>query len=293
MPFISTIRGSYGPQSGRAGRRANPLIASTGGTISEVGAFRIHTFSSTGANTFFASGNGNIEILLVAGGGGGGGGYQGGGGGAGGLIYNSSLAITSGNKSLSIGAGGRGATFGSVNLNGSDTTGLSYTAVGGGRGCGEMQAYGESASIFPLSGGSGGGGGHPTYTQANGTPGQGFPGGINKQCCANSGGGGAGEAGKNALSDGATAGQGGNGLSYSISGTSQFYAGGGGGSSRSSSTQWAGGSGGGGYGTGNNLTPQQGTDGLGGGGGGGGGGTGPGARGGNGVIIIRYPRELV
>ena len=58
-----------------------------GGTITTAGGYRIHTFTTVGADTFQALANlSSVEYLLVAGGGGGGGsgGEGGGGGGAGG-----------------------------------------------------------------------------------------------------------------------------------------------------------------------------------------------------------------
>ena len=116
MPFISSVRGSFGSQ-GRFGRTISTLAGSTGGTISTGGGFTRHTFTATtqfnGGNTsnagaaasqsatFTAAGSGNVEVLVVAGGGGGAS-RVGGGGGAGGLGYISSFAVTAGTYSVSL-----------------------------------------------------------------------------------------------------------------------------------------------------------------------------------------------
>ena len=60
-------------------------ISATGGTVTTVGLYKVHTFFSNGS--FVVTGSGTAEVLVVAGGGGGGS-DMGGGGGAGGLIYN-------------------------------------------------------------------------------------------------------------------------------------------------------------------------------------------------------------
>jgi hypothetical protein len=54
-------------------------LSATGGTITTVNGYTIHTFTSSGS--FVVSGAGDVEVLVVAGGGGGGGNHGGGGGG--------------------------------------------------------------------------------------------------------------------------------------------------------------------------------------------------------------------
>ena len=75
-------------------------IVATGGTLTQVGNYKIRTFTSTDnfVVTQLASSapNNIIKILVVAGGGAGGGQYVGGGGGAGGLIENTSYSLSSG-----------------------------------------------------------------------------------------------------------------------------------------------------------------------------------------------------
>ena len=88
-----------------------------------------------------------VEYLVVAGGGGGGaGGSQGGGGGAGGLLAGfSGITIGSG-ITVTIGAGGAGATC-NVKLTHSDTSGGAYTDVTGAT----FTEVGNTASVQKLS----------------------------------------------------------------------------------------------------------------------------------------------
>lgn len=263
-------------------------FAATGGTITQSGAYTIHTFTTSG--TFTPNGSGNVEVLVVGGGGGGGGdptaGAGMGGGGAGGLIYNSSYPVTSQAITVTVGAGGAGGTNTGYNLgsNGNDSVFSTLTAVGGGRGGGyNAQAGGN--------GGSGGGGGCSTGAvgaPGSGTSGQGNSGGtaLAGNPWISGGGGGAGAAGSPATSG--SGGNGGNGLAYSISGTQTYYAGGGGAGSYNVGvgTGGLGGGGNGALGNGQNGTANTG-------GGGGGAGTnisnsGTGGNGGSGIVIIRY-----
>jgi hypothetical protein len=202
-----------------------PVTFATGGTVTTSGSNTIHTFNSSG--TFTVNYSGNVQALVV-GGGGGGGGNGGGGGGAGGLRYSSSLALTSQSYSITVGSGG--AANGGM---GSNSVFSSLTALGGGGGANRDSGTADA-------GGSGGGGGGAT-TQAgryggSGTAGQGNNGGHGYDVsnpgfvggnAAGGGGGGAGAAGSGGAAY--AGGKGGNGLAYSISGVSKYYAGGGGG----------------------------------------------------------------
>jgi hypothetical protein len=73
MPFINSVRGSFGAQSGLF-RSSLRLVGSTGGTIATAGGLTTHTFVTDtrvgGTFNFQASGSGTVEVLLVAGGGG-------------------------------------------------------------------------------------------------------------------------------------------------------------------------------------------------------------------------------
>ncbi len=298
-----------------------PKLNSTGGTITRVGGYQIHMFTSN-AN-FTPSFSGNIEYLVVAGGGGASGRHSGGAGG-GQVTYNSSYSVTSGTGySATVGGGGTGVTGTSAAGSNGVNSSFIETANGGGySGTYQTPANGNS-------GGSGGGGGY-----GNGSGGSsnktsssigaltyGNNGGGN--CQWGGGGGGAGAAGaSNTGQDGAS---GGIGIANSILGTSYYWGGGGGGSLWSQDGKRAGDGGlGGGGGGGHGKEPgQTGTAGLGGGsslnsgaaglatfdnaspsggdggantgGGGGGSGqsghqnyTGKGGNGGSGIVVVRF-----
>jgi hypothetical protein len=275
-----------------------------GGTISSLGSYTYHTFTSSG--TFVvSSGLKTVDYLIIAGGGAGGSGQWSGGGGAGGYLSNS-ISVSTNSYSIVIGAGGAGISFSSSpgNANaGSNTTAFGLTAIGGGRGGGRIETSGQNGG----SGGSGGGSASwsgQTYSGGAATSGQGNRGGNSVgggQGHIGGGGGGAGAQGSDAT-DSAT-GVGGVGLNWQSLGT--FYAGGGG----AGAYYIAGGNGGnGGGGAGSSWTQGAGTPGAGGGGtattgsagvggagaankgAGGGAGMdgGPGGTGGSGIVIIRY-----
>jgi hypothetical protein len=219
----------------------------------------IYTFNGSGSITFGTAGN--IEALLV--GGGGGGARYGGGGGAGGVLYDAEALVPAETITLTVGAGG---ICGTSNQDHGRVGGPSalgnYVALGGGTGTG------GSYNTIQEAGGGGSGGGAVSGTGGTGFVNQGKNGGN-----AYGGGGGAGNNGNNGNAN--APGTGGNGVAYSITGTSITYGGGGGGQGNNGG---AGGSGGGAAGG-----TANGTDGL---GGGGGGSTGSNSRGGNGVVIV-------
>jgi hypothetical protein len=243
------------------------------------------------------------EYLIVAGGGGGGGSAYGGGGGAGGLLTNvggAGLQLTATSHSITVGTGGTGGASGSSGTKGFSGGNSTFTgsliAIGGGGG-GMHGVLGGTGNInwAGVAGGSGGGGGGNSTGENGpggaGTVGQGNAGGTGFGSSTNTqrasgGGGGAGAAGQNAASD--DAGDGGAGLSNSITGAPVFYAGGGGGGARNGAIGLGGTGGGGNGGRGaSTLAAQNGTANTGGGGGGIGTGTNAGA-GGSGIVIVRY-----
>lgn len=266
------------------GQHLTALITATGGTITTVGNFKVHTFTSSG--TFqVISGSGTVASLVVAGGGGGGGEStaSGGGGGGGGFIYTTPGATyTTGSYTVTVGAGGTSPGSASGN-NGGNSVFDVITATGGGGGAGSSSAVAVNGS----SGGSGGGGNGRGGggTGGTGTGAQGNAGGTGSSPSANSGGGGggAGAVGGNAAT--AVRGNGGNGTANGITGSTVTYAGGGGGGGGlNPGTGGLGGTGGGG-----NADPAGGIGGSGtvNTGGGGAGGT-PGGSGGSGVVIVTY-----
>ncbi|RZS95775.1 glycine-rich domain-containing protein [Cecembia calidifontis] len=173
------------------------------------------------------------QVLIVAGGGGGGRGTSAGGGGAGGLIFQNSVSLNPGSTiPVIVGIGGAGST--STNArgqNGTNSSFLSFTAIGGGGGGSVV----NNANRNGAGGGSGGGGarqGSNNGTAGTGEFGQGRNGaGGGAAGSGIRGGGGGGAGGPGEGSNGAGGRDGGPGESYDISGESITYSAGGGASS--------------------------------------------------------------
>jgi hypothetical protein len=229
-------------------------MIATGGTITEDGDYKIHTF--TGPGTFTVTclpnplgGPASVDYVIVAGGGGGGS-NRGGGAGAGGFRegYNpgsytaSPLATTAMPVSVTgypivIGGGGAAGpgTTGPVGDGGQGTnsTAFGLTAAGG--------AYGRAANVCAggVTGGSGGGASYYPVGYCGGagntpptSPPQGNPGGNSVAPFVAGGGGGATQAGSNGGTDAfGVGGPGGDGATTNINGSPTAFAGGGGGGS--------------------------------------------------------------
>jgi len=287
------------------------FVTATGGTITEDGDYKIHTF--TGPGTFCVScagnagGSNSVDYLVVAGGGGSGQSDHGAGGGAGGYRESSgaasgcytasplgacvsALPVTATGYSITVGSGGGGASGypGTAASSGSNSTFSTIVSAGGGAGGSIPDGNGQS-------GGSGGGGYLGSVGSAGNTPPvsppQGNPGGGPSPGAAPnygaSGGGGATTAGSPGTPT--AGGAGGAGATSSINATPTARAGGGGGSSYGGGTGGPASSGGGAGGAAGNGTP--GTINTGGGAGGSGGpptGGNAGGSGGSGIVIIRY-----
>ena len=263
----------------------------TGGTITTAGAYRVHTFTSSGSFVVPAGMTVTADILRVAGGGAGGGhgGNDGaGGGGAGGMLVSTGVSLSAATYSAAVGAGGSGVGAATTGTNGSNTTFSGLTNCIGGGGGGTEGAAPRVAG----SGGSGGGAGGFSGSPGSGTSGQGNNGGSVNGSGSSGGGGGAGAAGNNV-------GVGGVGLQNAFrTGSNQYYAGGGGGSGdhRWQIAGGAGGLGGGGAGA-SDIHGQANQAGSGAANTGGGGGGAAGATdsvgvtsggGGSGIVVIRY-----
>jgi len=308
MPIITTIRGNIRPNSGRP---FNPMAASTGGTITELGGYRIHTFvtgSRSGQTfTFNPSASANIEYLVVAGGGAGGGALSGGGG-AGGMrtgtasVTAQAYSIVIGNGGDTAGSPGKYGTTNDRGKNGGNSSAFGITSTGGGGGAAYTGAQWNTfdSGRVGSSGGSGGGGGgaEPANYTGGGGGGAGGAGqnGTGPNIIANTGGtaspSGQGFPGGNGSSGSGSGGAGGIGLQSSISGTATYYGGGGGGGNCCTGTFGTGGPGDGGDGgQGSGTRGVDGANGF----GGGGGGSGHqdvlpnGTFGGSGIVIVRYP----
>jgi hypothetical protein len=223
---------------------------------------------------------------LIVGGGGGSANNVGGGGGAGGLLTGTTSVYKYTTYPITVGGGGTGGVAnGAAGTNGNDSVAFSLTALGGGFG---------GSSVNGNTGGSGGGSGGNTTNSSGGagTSGQGYAGGGSVGATTYNGGGGGGAGGVGTSGTTSVFGNGGIGVSSSITGTATYYAGGGGGGGATGSGG-TGGSGGGGNGSGptNGIPGNAGTANTGGGGGGGSGGLSPGAgaNGGSGIVILSIP----
>ena len=285
----------------------------TGGVKTHIPGYDIHTFTNNG--TFTMPCAGKVEVLLVGGGGGGGRNgdqrdLQGGGGGGAGGVMITNLTLAAGNHSITIGEGG------AVGANGGDTIAFNLTAYGGGAGARFRSNMSEQnpPGYIGNSGASGGGstyyyyytnlieGGYsPALIDGTHVPGGsaiyaaegnlGHDGGWSEHPYGAGGGGGAGAVGSGTTGSGhSSPGPGGDGVVSGITGTAKYY--GGGGAGFRNKQQMEGGLGGGGECKridSSTSTPMPGTDGLGGGGCGG-------AKGGSGVVIVRYklpPKGIV
>ena len=290
------------------------VVGATSGTISET-IDRVLSFPYTTESagltrqtqfTFTTNEALVCDILVVGGGGGGGDG----GGGGGGYVYTSNLNIAIGTYIIRVGNGGLGGgayTQGSQGASSSITGGLINIIAYGGGGGGGTGATAPSHTIGQV--GSYGGNGADRAVAQTYTSTQGNRGGTAAVASYGSGGGGGGAGGigsdANIVVSGVfpgagnsgtyyRGGTGGNGLLNTITGTSVYYAGGGTGGANTNSgtdttTQIAP-IGGGGIGSRSHAAV--GGNGIDGTGGGGGGGdperSSVSARGGSGIVIIRY-----
>jgi hypothetical protein len=310
--YVDATVGWTSVQTSNTADNKNPFIIATGGTITECGDYKIHTFTGPGTFTVTqASSNCTAEntvgYVVVAGGGSGGAAgtsVTGGGGGAGGfregrnvpidnftaspLVANAptnSVTIAAGSYPIIVGAGGAGIpgpgspdTAGNTGSNSIFST-ITSTGGGGGGSNNQCATAGGSGGGGKESDGAGGAGNTPPVS-----PPQGQNGGAGSEAGNSSGGGG----GAGAAGCGPTASNGGNGVSSSITGSSVTRAGGG------AANAGSGGSGGGGDAGGSPNFPipsigngQAGTANTGGGGGGSITCNNSGA-GGSGIVIIRY-----
>jgi hypothetical protein len=249
-----------------ATRIVTPFIIATGGTETDSGDCRIHTFTGPGTFCVTNEGTGCNQIVshMVIAGGGGGGHDDGGGGGAGGFRevknpvtpYTASpldgypsapnrVTISSpGGIPITVGAGGAGGIPGGANCGvaqtGSNSIFSTVTSAGGG--------FGDRGQPSGGPGGSGGGGDAQSSGGTGNTPpvspAQGNNGGTGGTGNAGAGGGGAGATGGNGSGSapGASGGPGGAGVTTSINASPVTRAGGGGGGAYGS--RGSGGSGG-------------------------------------------------
>ena len=271
--------------------------SATGGTVTNFGGYKIHTFTATA--TLTVTSPGIFEYLIIGGGGAGGAG----GGGAGGVLQgtiflpNNTYAIQVGGAGAKVSSGARGQAPKGGDCTQSSAFGLISYGGGGGSQAGTGNASGAQSGH--ASGGGQGGDAINVYRAQGITP-QGNNGGRSGRAGygGHGGGGGSGSAGQdgpNEAGDRGRGGHGGVGIPSAISGTAQFYGGGGGGCSNTNSNATngggVGGKGGGGQGA---LASDAGGSAalINTGGGGGGaeyeGSIAGGGNGGSGIVIIRY-----
>jgi len=295
-------------------------VAATGGTITESGDWKIHTFTGPGTFTVTAAGSpagsNTVDYLVIAGGGGGGGnpGAASGGGAGGyresnpapGSDWTGSPLKAPGNARpvsvqaypITVGSGG---AVGNCNGSAGGTSTFSdITSAGGGGGAkadnrpGNNGGSGSGAS----PGGSIGNGNTPPVSPPQGNNGGASPASSGPGAGGGSGGGGgaggAGTAGNASPPGGGNGGggDGGPGVATSITGSPVTRGGGGGGGGRDSFSSpgpagSAGPGGGGAGGSANNDNAGAGTANTGGGGGGGGENQ-PGKNAGSGIVVLRY-----
>jgi hypothetical protein len=261
-------------------------MSATGGSVTNSGSYRIHSFTNIGATTFTVASTITIDYIVVAGGGSGGVG-RGGGGGAGGVLAGTTT-LTAGNYTITVGGGGDSVfNDNQGNDGGSSSIGTLIVATGGGGG-GSWINYGGR------NGGSGGGASARLPVDGgSGIAGQGFAGSTRLDGTTGGGGGGAGAVASGR--DGAI------GITSTLTGTTRYYAGGGGAGANNGSLQHgiafggiyqqANGTYGGGNGASTTGTKQPFQDAVANTGGGGGGQEGFGGNsgaGGSGIVVIRY-----
>lgn len=253
---------------GNAPGGSNP--AATGGTVTTQTingvSYKVHTFTASG--NFVVSTGGLVDILLVGGGGSGGASQSdnaaGGGGGGGEYRVQTGVTVAAQTYSIVVGAGGirSSGNYAIRGTDGESSTGLTYTAEGGGAG----GAQNQSSGILKTNAGDGG----------------------NLRSGSNTNGGG----GSSATSAASTTGTGRDGTTSTFTSTSTVYGGGGGRGFSTSNAIGQGGAGGGGRGATWEVAGTAGAANTGGGGGGGSNGaigsTVIGQNGGSGIVIIRY-----
>ena len=293
---MSEINAEFGSGTALSAYRGATWYTDAGssGTFPALGAISMDAFYDKRKNTPAVG----IDYLIVGGGGGGGAGIidsngGGGGGGGGGGYYTASASVPKGTSiAVTVGLGGAGGTF--------YRSGRAWYGTGAGDGTSSSvfsYVLRPNIGIISMSGGASGAAGNTnvSITGIGPVTAKGGDGGGGGPPFSNAGG----AYSNNGGSDGVTAGGGGGGTDDQTNVwrggdgprwlDGNYYSGGGSGGGDYDGGA-AGGAGGGGHGGYQNT---DGTDGLGGGGGGGGSYGGSsytnGSRGGNGVVIFRYP----
>jgi hypothetical protein len=223
----------------------------TGGDVTVVGDYRIHTFTSSGYFNVLEAPLGYDFDYFIVGGGGGGGSDMGGGGGGAEVKTGTTTDMEVAQYTITVGAGGLGSTTSATapgalgEISEIVGTGVNLSATYGGGGASKHDT--TSAATRATTGASGGGASGSQTNWAAGTLGLGNDGGASGGQWRPGGGGGAGGPGVSGVSTNPSPADGGPGIANSFLGI-EYY--------------WAAGGAGGGY------TIEGGNGGLGGGGGG-------------------------
>jgi len=189
LVYVDATEGWINVQNAEDTKTGNPFIVATGGTITNCGNCRIHTFTGPGtftvaqASTNCAAEN-TVSYLIVGGGGGGGTGcgQSGSGGGAGGFRelkspttpYTASpldgyptapnrVTVTAQSYPIVVGAGGAGAIFISTPPSSTAATSGALSSFGGQASAGGGKGS-KGATCYGTTGGSGSGGGQGPFT---------------------------------------------------------------------------------------------------------------------------------
>src|SRR6056300_854338 len=249
LVYVDSTKGWLYWEEHNVGNLVKPFFTSaTGGTITTVGDFKIHTFTGDGCFVVSTLGNSplaptggpsNVDYLVVAGGGGGN--PYGGGGGAGGYRTTfpspgcnaGAFPISATTYPITVGAGGSAGSPSVVGGSGNNSIFSTITSNGGG---------GGGSTCIPASagqpGGSGGGGATNPSPNSGGagntpptSPSQGNNGGsgFNSPAAIYASGGGGGASGTGNNGTPTKGGIGGAGTTNNIIGSGVTYAGGGGG----------------------------------------------------------------
>jgi len=183
--YVDATKGWICTNSGNSSQAfINDFIAATGGTITECGDYRIHTFTGPGTFTVICggtpSGSNTVDYLVVAGGGGGAG--NGGGGGAGGTRFYvapgcapgapalprngpAALPVTEQAYPITVGSGANGNP--GVGSKGSNSIFSTITSTGGGGGGFGPSPTNNGPADSNTAGGSGGGAGRDSGPPVN------------------------------------------------------------------------------------------------------------------------------
>ena len=248
--LAATAVGIVGRASGTPFSGEDAYVRVTGGLpeIRIYGDRRVYIFTNTSeAAEIAVKTRLTLEEYLVVGGGGAGGHSIGGGGGGGGVVYSNEAQVveSGGTLSVTVGAGGRqkpGATWKSGGSGGHSVLGIagkSIVAYGGGGGGGRALNSGKpEAAVIEKEIGSGGGavGSSVGTENQQWNPNQGNPGGTGgaggSKTDGGGGGGGADEGAVGGSNSSVSAGNGGEGLAFDLTGETVVYGSGGGGGTR-------------------------------------------------------------